>query len=113
MTQPWYTDPRMLAAGNVRARRGGESDLPQPGSAQAMPAPPSGKLMKPTEIVKADRDASPAFTRAFLAEAARDGLDPIRLARLYALAYARPQGNVRPPRRPSLLARVFARMAHR
>jgi hypothetical protein len=112
MSQPWYHDQRMLAAGNARRRPAGEHDLPQPGSAQSMPAAPSGAFSASREIDRLRGEAAGrAFTEAFLAEAARFGLDPLRLAYLYALAYARPQ-HVLPPRKPSLFARLFSRKDH-
>lgn len=115
MTRPWHTDPRMLAAGNVRAREGGESDLPQPGSAQAMPAAPSGPIAARRELARlhgqaAGREFGSTFAEALTAEAERVGLTPTDLARLYAEAYRRPQGVVQ-HRRPSILARLFSRKA--
>jgi hypothetical protein len=110
----WYHDPRMLAAGDARRRPGGESDLAQPGSAKAMPAAPSGPIVARRELARlhgqaAGREFGATFAEALTAEANRVGISPTDLARLYALAYSRPQHNVQPPRRPGVLARLFSR----
>jgi hypothetical protein len=108
----------MLAAGNARRRPAGESDLAQPGSVEDMPAPPG----RPIEDSKTTLDRlsgkaagsefASQFAVALSEEAARLGIDPLDLARLYAKAYARPQpGAHRPARGPSLIARLFPRKA--
>jgi hypothetical protein len=107
MSAPWYTDQRMLAAGNARRRPAGEDDLPQPGAAKAMPAAPSGPFTPSAGTDVARIDTSTLADR-LATEAERVGLSPEDLARLYVHAHSRPLRITR----TWSLRRMFSRKAH-